>query len=183
MFDGSPSHWDLEPSTRLGRRACTHLWASRWLAGIRRIWKLVAHIALAMLGLPISGASQIRDRWPGVRAFFVGTEQHVGSPGVRVFVGYGGLLTAITPFGSDSHRVYLVAVAPVMALRLARGAYFALSSAQLARAVLTAICICQAVISVNLLSYIHQHPVIEAEYGPTASSTGKSALAQRRRAD
>lgn len=102
-----------------------------------------------------------------------------------VFWGYGGLLTLVTPFGVDSHRHYLIVVAPLMALWLARvvlrGEWARFGGP---RAVLAALCLAQAATSAGLLHYIHVTQRISGEYGPTwRSQQGEGSVGRTGRCD
>lgn len=94
------------------------------------------------------------------------------------FWGYLGLLSLMTLLGADAHRHYLVAVAPVMALWLARLVFWCdWKPVGNPRAILTALCIAQAVAGAGLLDYIHVKQIIAGEYGPTWRSQQNSSPA------
>lgn len=88
------------------------------------------------------------------------------------FWGYGGVLTAITIFGVDSHRHYLIAVAPVMALWCARMIFLdpEILRRSFANWVCVVLCVAQLVTSASLLAYIHDVQTFDAEYGATWNS-------------
>jgi hypothetical protein len=84
-------------------------------------------------------------------------------------IGYGSALTLLTVFGANSHRHYLIAVAPIMALW---AAIFVLRGDDapekpVARPILAALCVCQALLTLALLTYIHVAGAIRGEFGPT----------------
>jgi hypothetical protein len=128
-------------------------------------------LVLLLLAVAIDVVSRLRhSTWPSAQDVLIGRD----SEGVllrAVFWGYGGLLTLITLFGPDSHRHYLIVVAPLMALWLARLAFWCdWSRLGGPRAILTALCIAQGAASVGLLGYIHVKQTIAGEYGPTWQS-------------
>jgi hypothetical protein len=68
-----------------------------------------------------------------------------------------------------SHRHYLIAAAPLMALWASLAVFYGDPAPDRwrARVLLIALCTAQAVLSVGLIGYIHQTAVIAGEYGPT----------------
>ncbi len=138
------------------------------------------HAALAVLALGIyfrAARAVYLQGPPPARRVFIG-----GSPaGVlvnAVFWGYGAMLTLITVAGAGSHRHYLIPVAPMMALWVARLAAFGDGGAlgRRGRLLLVGLCIAGALVSASLLRYIHVTQVIHGEYGPTwaAQETGRA---------
>lgn len=83
------------------------------------------------------------------------------------FWGYGGLLTVITFFGAGSYRHYMIVITPIMALWTAMAVIWACQRARWAggRTILATLVVCQALMSVGLLAYIHQRGVIPGEFG------------------
>jgi hypothetical protein len=83
------------------------------------------------------------------------------------FWGYGFLLTLLTVFGLDSHRHYLAPISPIMALWVASLTSWATRKVSETRVLLALLCLCQALVSANMLAYIHDLQIVPAEYGPT----------------
>jgi hypothetical protein len=79
--------------------------------------------------------------------------------------GYGLSLSLITVFGPDSHRHYLIVVAPLMGLCLAMTMLWAAPSVRQARLLLAALCLCQAALSAGALTYIDHKGVVDATFG------------------
>jgi hypothetical protein len=129
------------------------------------------HVVLALLLLTVALRALSRlhlHGWPPARAIFLGNDPE----GLLVRAGlwgYGAMLTLITATGVGSHRHYLIVVAPLMALWAAQTVLFCDSRPrrQIAHSLLTAFCLCQAALSVGLLTYIHTTQIIHGEYGPT----------------
>jgi hypothetical protein len=73
--------------------------------------------------------------------------------------GYGAALLLVSLAGSDSPRHYMIVIAPVMALWAAMAVLYGDRSPRrrTARAILVAVCVCQAAISAGLLFYLHQN--------------------------
>lgn len=114
---------------------------------------------------------------PSPWAFFIGSDQ-VSVLISAVLWGYGGLLTLLTVFGPDSHRHYMIFIAPVMALWCTRQVIRAQGTelGNRARAALTVLWVCQAAVGAGLLAYIHQVQIIPAEYGATWRSQQPGAV-------
>ena len=91
------------------------------------------------------------------------------------FWGYGGVLTLITLTGVGAERHYMIWIAPVMALWVARLAAFPTDGhfVPVARALLAVCCAGQLLVSALLLDYIHHAEVIDGEYGATWAAQRK----------
>jgi hypothetical protein len=83
--------------------------------------------------------------------------------------GYGGVLTLLTIAGVGSNRHYLIVATPVMALWTALAVFYGdqTPDRRRARALLVALCVGQAALSIGLIDYIHHRAVIMGEYGAT----------------
>jgi hypothetical protein len=125
-------------------------------------------LALAMMLTLFRAARVLVAVRPSLYAFFVGSGQESVLIGA-VLWGYGGLMTLLTLSGADSHRHYMIFIAPVMALWCTRQVIRAQGNelANRARAALTVLWVCQAAVGAGLLAYVHQAQVIPAEYGAT----------------
>jgi hypothetical protein len=83
------------------------------------------------------------------------------------FWGYGGLLTLLTGVGFGSYRHYMIVVTPIVALWTALAVTFGDHKAPRRRApaILAALVILQAGMSLGLLAYIDHKGVIAGEFG------------------
>ncbi len=108
------------------------------------------------------------DGWPPAHAVFLGTSSETLLI-TAAFWGYGGLLTLLTLFGTESHRQYLIVVTPILALWAVLAVMYGDRTVghSRARAMLIVLCLGQAVLSAGLLSYIHRTTIIKGEFGPT----------------
>jgi hypothetical protein len=79
------------------------------------------------------------------------------------------MLTLLTVRGGGLYPHYLIVIAPVMTLWVALTAAFAEGGtlAIRARALLSALCVCDALIIVLLFSYVDTKGDIHGEFGPT----------------
>jgi hypothetical protein len=113
------------------------------------------------------------DGWPGLRQFlrefFLGNSPETVLTNAALW-GYGGMLTLLTAIGNtDSHRHYLIVVAPMLALWAVLAVMYGdrTSRRLRARAILLMLCVGQVILSAGLLSYIHRTAIIHGEYGAT----------------
>ncbi len=105
---------------------------------------------------------------PGPRDILLGTDA-TGLLVRAALIGYGFVLTALTVLGANSHRHYLIVVAPLMALWVVRLAAFGDGDAlrRAGRLALAGLCVAGALVSAALLHYIHVTQIIHGEYGAT----------------
>jgi hypothetical protein len=141
------------------------------IGGVPTYLVALLHATLAALALMLY-ARAVNTLWrqgvPAPRGILLGMD----STGLLVraaLIGYGFLLTAVTIRGADSHRHYLIIVAPLMALWVARLA--ALGDGETlrrpGRLALAGLCVVGALMSAALLHYIHVTQIIKGEYGAT----------------
>jgi hypothetical protein len=146
----------------------------------------LAHAALAsvMLLLWVRAIAAIRAWQPRIRPLVFGDDQ-TGWLMRATFWGYGGLLSLITVFGAGAERHYLIVIAPIMAVWVARLAAFPTDGrfTATARALLAVCCAGQLLVSGLLLDYIHHAGVIDAEYGPTWAAQQKGLAPSPRSID
>ncbi len=130
-----------------------------------------SQIGLAVVVALRSALKLVRGGLMPLRDVFLGSDEVTRAIAAALW-GYGGLLSLFTLSGADSHRHYLIVVAPLMALWAASLVMWREPAAlhRRARAILAALCLCQAIGSAGLLQYIHRVQVIHAEYGPTWQS-------------
>lgn len=129
------------------------------------------HATLAALALMLyaRGGLALRARGvPGTRDVLLGTDA-TGLLVRAALIGYGVVLTVLTIAGAGSHRHYLIIVAPLMALWVARLASLGDGGAlrRPGRLALGGLCVAGALVSLALLHYIHVTQVIRGEYGAT----------------
>ena len=167
--------WPMQPfgfgiDYTLGRTDMLAFLGGPQLAGHATYLMGIVYAAVVILMLTIAAAAIARGRSAGqfdARALFVGGDE-TGVLLRAAFWGYGGLLTAMTLAGLNSHRHYLIMTAPLMALWAARAIAWSLPTRTgLARAILIVAVLCQAALSAGLIGYIHTTQVIHGEYGPT----------------
>jgi hypothetical protein len=129
------------------------------------------HASLAALAvmLYVRAGLALRVRGvPGARAALLGTDT-TGLLVRAALIGYGAVLTVLTIAGAGSHRHYLIIVAPLMALWVARLATLGDGGTlrRPGRLALGGLCVGGALVSAALLHYIHVTQVIHGEYGAT----------------
>jgi len=160
----------------LGPSAMLDYLKSPLLAGRPTYLMAFVHLVLAGLFLVIL-ARAIRAagalKWPGTRTFcsdfFLGRSPEMLLVNAALW-GYGGSLTFLTAIGNaDSHRHYLIVVAPILALWAVLVVMYGDRTPRRrhARAILLVLCLGQAILSAGLLSYIHRTAIIHGEYGAT----------------
>lgn len=169
------SRWVMQPfglgvDYVLGRKQILEFLQGPWIGGQPTCLLAVVHILLAALLAAALGRSLWRMRTSGrfsARGFFIGGESSAVMINASLW-GYGGLLTALTVAGAGSHRHYLIVLAPILHLWAAT---LVLSAGERlrgqGRALLLALCLLQAVVSVELIRYIHATQIIDGDYGPT----------------
>jgi hypothetical protein len=140
------------------------------LGGVSTYLVGLVHAALAALALAVyarAGRALVAQR-PSAREIFLGSDA-TGVLFRAALIGYGVLMTLLTIRGADAHRHYLIVVAPLMALWVARVAAFGDGGElqRTGRLLLAGLCIGGALVSASLLRYIHVTQVIHGEYGPT----------------
>ena len=141
------------------------------IGGVPTYLVALLHATLAALAivLYVRAANILRGRGlPGPRDIILGRDT-TGLLVRAAVIGYGFLLTAVTIRGADSHRHYLIVVAPLMALWVVRLAAFGDGGAlrRPGRLALAGLCVGGALVSAALLHYIHVTQIIEGEYGAT----------------
>jgi hypothetical protein len=121
---------------------------------IRAIWAALAAIKM-----------DARSFWT---AFFLGIDSETILTNATLW-GYGGSISFLTVFGPDTHRHYLIVVAPVLALWAVLAVRYGdrAGGRPRARVILTALCLGQAILSAGHLSYIDRTGVIAGDYGAT----------------
>lgn len=155
----------------LGRKVTADFLTSPIVAG-HPTWLMAAiHVALALLlaVVAVMAASRARASGPMTpRQIFLGNSPETALIAAALW-GYGAVLTLVSIAGSDSPRHYMIVIAPLMALWAATAVLYAdrTPRRRAARAILVAICVCQAALSAGLLGYIDQKGVIRGEYGAT----------------
>jgi len=160
----------------LGRSAMLDYLKSPLLVGqptyvIAFVHLVLAGLVLVILARAIRTAGG-RER-PSVRTFctdfFLGRSPEMLLINAALW-GYGGSLTLLTAIGNtDSHRHYLIVVAPILALWAVLAVMYGdrMPRRRHARAILLVLCLGQAILSAGLLSYIHRAAIIPGEYGAT----------------
>ena len=140
------------------------------IAGHQSYLMAAAYAAAAMLLVIVAALAAmklVKTAHLDARTIFIGNDQ-VGVLLRAAFWGYGGLLTLLTVVGLDSHRHYLIAIAPLVALWAVRFVEWTFEARTRAAAVVLAASVaCQAVLSSGLISYIHATQIIRGEFGPT----------------
>jgi hypothetical protein len=169
----------------LSRRQMVDYLRGPLLAGHPTYLMAVTHLVLAVTALVIAvrAVQVVRAKgWPGARPLFLGYSAETLLINATLW-GYGGILTLLTVFvGVDSHRHYMIFVAPILALWAALAAMYGdqVAGRAYARTILIVLCLGQAILSAGLLSYIDRVAVIHGQYGPTwrAQQPGFSAANQ-----
>lgn len=102
------------------------------------------------------------------KKFFLGTDSETILTSAALW-GYGGVISVLTAFGPDTHRHYLIVVAPILALWAVLVVMYGdrAGGRPRARVILIALCLGQAILSAGLLCYIHRTGVIAGDYGAT----------------
>ena len=171
--------WVLQPfgfsvAFTLGKRQL--LAFLRWpvIGGVPTFLSGVAHIALAAAMFILFAKAFIAFRTrprPHLGAVFVG-EDPTGRLIRATFWGYGGLLSLFTLTGAGAERHYMIFIAPVMALWVARLAAYPANGqfTRTARTLLAVCCVGQVLVSALALNYIHHVQVFNAPYGATWSA-------------
>jgi len=120
-----------------------------------------AHVVLGLLLAAVAAMALRRALATGsmsARQIFLGDTQETVLIAACLW-GYGAALLLVSLAGSDSPRHYMIVIAPVMALWAAMAVLYGDRSPRrrTARAILVAVCVCQAAISAGLLFYLHQN--------------------------
>jgi hypothetical protein len=135
----------------------------------------LVYVAIALLLLLIAARairSALGERGVDPRSFlktlFLGTDPETRLTNATLW-GYGGIISFLTMLGPDTHRHYLIVVAPVLALWAVLLVMYGdrAPGRPRARVILTALCLGQAILSAGLLSYIDRTGVIAGDYGAT----------------
>lgn len=147
------------------------------IGGVRTYLSALAHAALAAAMLVVYSRAIVavrRRHLPGWGALFLG-EDPSGRLIRAAFWGYGGLLSLITLTGVGAERHYMIVIAPLMGLWVARLATLPTNGlfAPAARALLMVSCAGQLLVSALLLNYIHEAQVLNAPYGATWAAQQK----------
>jgi hypothetical protein len=145
--------------------------SSPTIGGVPSYLVALLHATLAALAIMLYARAASTLRWrgvPAVRDIVLGNDA-TGLLVRAVLIGYGLVLTALTIVGANSHRHYLIVVAPLMALWVVRLAAFGDGKAlrRPGRLALAGLCVGGALVSAALLHYIHVTQIIEGEYGAT----------------
>jgi hypothetical protein len=174
--------WAVQPfgfsvAFTLGKRRLLDFLSWPMIRGVPTYLSGVAHatLAAAMVTIYARAVAAIRTRrLPHMSALFVGGDS-TGRLIRAAFWGYGGLLTLITLTGAGAERHYMIFIAPVMALWVARLAVFPAggSFTRVARGLLAVCCVGQLLVSALVLNYIHHVQVFNAPYGATWAAQQK----------
>jgi hypothetical protein len=123
-------------------------------------------VAAAIATLARGGRTLIAKGAPSLRAIFLGDSEETVLITAALW-GYGGLLTLTTFVGAGSYRHYMIVITPIMALWTAMAVFWTDGGwrRSRARAILAALCIGQAAISLGLLAYLHDHGGVHGEFG------------------
>jgi hypothetical protein len=145
--------------------------ASPVIEGMATYLVAILHAMLAALAIVLCARAAHVQRLrgiPAMRDIVLGTDA-TGLLIRAALIGYGLLLTALTIVGAASHRHYMIIVAPLMALWVARVAAFGDGGPlrRPGRLAMAALCVAGALASAALLHYIHVTQVIHGEYGAT----------------
>lgn len=130
--------------------------------GFGALHAILALTAIATFVLALRALWRQRPAW---RAAIVGATPAGFLAGATLWA-YGGLLTIST---ISIHRHYGAVIYIIKFLWLAAVAFFAWGQAR-ARAILIVVAVLQGLISLGLLTYIHETQVIRGEYGATWQS-------------
>jgi hypothetical protein len=135
--------------------------ATHAMLGVQIVLVLAAALVLIRVGRAVFGKGRMQ-----LRTLLLGDSPETVLI-TASFWGYGGLLTLITFFGAGSYRHYMIVITPIMALWTAMAVIWACQRARWAgaRTILATLVVCQALMSVGLLAYIHQKGVIPGEFG------------------
>jgi hypothetical protein len=139
---------------------------------------LILHVLIGLLGAAIFVFALLRLRRGVSRSTIVDRFIGRGSPTAftqnAAFWGYGIVVTlSMLPL----HRPYMIILFPLQFLWLARIALGTTGQSHdllRGRALLTALVVCQALISAQFLSYIHVRPAIDGDYGVPYRETIRS---------
>jgi hypothetical protein len=131
---------------------------------------LVLHIAIGVLGAAILllALFRLRSRWTkeSLASMFIGRESATAFTQNAALWGFG---LALTFCFTAVARHYLIILFPLQFLWLARMALGTRSesnqTATRGRALLVAMVVCQALVSLQFLSYVHVQPELHGEYG------------------
>lgn len=141
------------------------------LAGRPTYVVLILHVAVAGLAIGLLAWVAVRLYRSGIlRRHWLLLGETAGGRLVRAaFFGLGAMLTLLTLRGGGIYPHYLIVVAPVMTLWVALTAAFAEGGtlAIRGRALLSALCVCDALIVLLLFAYIDMKGDIQGEFGPT----------------
>jgi hypothetical protein len=137
---------------------------STWLVGAAQL----ALVALAALVAWRAFRRIYRTGSPPLAALLIGDAPETLLVTAALW-GYGGLLTLLTFVGFGSYRHYMIIATPMMALWTAMAVDFGDHEAPrpLAPAILAALVVLQAGMSLGLLAYIDHKGVIAGEFGPS----------------
>jgi hypothetical protein len=174
--------WFVQPfgfsvAYTLGKRRLLAFLAWPMIGGVPTYLSGLAHAALAaaMIVLYARAVAAIRSGpRPHLSTLFLG-EDPTGRVMRAAFWGYGGLLSLLTLIGFGAERHYMIFIAPVMALWVARLAAFPGDGhfTRTARALLAVSCVGQLFVSALVLNYIHHAEVMNAPYGATWAAQQK----------
>lgn len=134
----------------------------------------VAVICILVFAL-IAGLRKLIRLRPSFGAMFLGSSPEAVLVNACLW-GYGVLLTLATVIGANSHRHYMIVIAPVMALWCARLVFYGGEGPDDRRSqrLLVVLCVVQAFIAWGLLDYVHRTQDITGwEYGATWQSQQK----------
>ena len=141
------------------------------LAGHQTYLMAATHLVLtvAMLVIAVRAIRVVRaNGWPGWRRIFLGSSAETLLVDATLW-GYGGMIALLTVFGVDSHRHYMIFIAPMLALWAALAVMYGddARGRAYARPILIVLCLAQAILSAGLLAYIDRVAIIHGEYGAT----------------
>ena len=137
------------------------------------IYAVIVGLALAIV-IPAALRVAISGR-PSLRWIVLG-DTAAGCIVRAAFFGFGTILTVLTIRGGGLYPHYMIVITPIMTLWVALVAAFADGGAlrQRGRALLTALCLCDAAVVILLFSYIHAVGDIHGEFGPSLEWQGQN---------
>jgi hypothetical protein len=141
------------------------------LAGRPTYVVLILHVAVGGLAIGLLASAAVRLYRSGMlgRRWLLLGETAGGRLVRAAFFGFGTMLTLLSIRGGGLYPHYLIVIAPVMTLWVALTAAFGDGGllAVRGRALLSALCICDALIVLLLFSYIDMKGDIHGEFGPS----------------
>lgn len=151
---------DLLSGPSIGGSPSYFVWALQSVLGVLAAWIYLR-----------AGRTLWKTGWPSARSVLLGHDT-TGLLLRATVIGQCLLLTLLTVRAIGPHRHYLISLAPVMALFIARVVSLGDTSGsrRAGRALLYSVTVAVALMSALLLQYIHVTQVIRGEYGPDRKS-------------